>query len=106
MSSTDVQTVREWKICKTGAGINQHFFTEYYEGRKIENRNRIKYEDVVTASNSGTSAMNKHYKRCSLSNMPLKRPRGLSHLGMTKIPKFDDTTRGLHEVARFVYETT
>ena len=48
--------------------------------------------------------MNKHYKRCSISNMPLKRPRGQSHLGMTKIPKDDNTTRGLHEVARLVYE--
>ena len=36
--------------------------------------------------------------------MPLKRPRGQSHLGMTKIPKDDDTTRGLHEVVRLVYE--
>ena len=37
--------------------------------------------------------------------MPLKRPRGQSHhLGMTKIPKDVDTTRGLHEVARLVYE--
>ena len=82
MSSTGVQTVREWKICKTGAGINQHFFTEDYQGRKTENRKCIKCEEVVTASNSGTSTMNKHYKRCSVSSMPLKRPSGQSHLNI------------------------
>ena len=48
--------------------------------------------------------MNKHYKRCSVSNMPLKRLRGQSYLVMTKIPRDDDTTKGLHEVARLVYE--
>ena len=99
-----MQTVCKWKICKTGAGINKHFLTESYQGRRTENRKCSKCEEVVTASNSGTSATNKHYKRCSVPNMPLKRPRGQSHLGMTKIPKDDDTTRGLHEVSRLVYE--
>ena len=34
MFFTGVQTFREWKIYKTGAGISQHFFTEYYQGQK------------------------------------------------------------------------
>ena len=85
-SSAGVQTVCKWKICKPSAGINQHFYAEYYQRqKKTENRKCIKYAKVVTASNAGTSASNTQYKRCSVSNMSFKKPRGQSNLGMTKM---------------------
>ena len=34
MSSTGVQTVREWKLCKRGAGINQTFLPSITKDEK------------------------------------------------------------------------
>ena len=68
----------EWKFEPKRASVNSKFYVQYLSGIKTEKRKCIKCTKVITATNSGTTAMKSHLKTCTG-----ERPHIANHIAAT-----------------------